>query len=234
MLSEWLKSLSGYYPESMRFSPGLELSRDDSRRFASLWLSEGVPFAFLSAPAIYQIARENLAKRLAISFRDVSMTGSGRLGYSMSPLKFGAAYSSDSDVDLFIISDRWFSEVSKQAVQFLDDYKTGRLKPNNDTERGYWDDHLENLPRNMGNGFIDAKKVPTARSPAAKSLESAAWHFKREVNLLSDTETVRRSSIRAYKDWNSAVNQLAFSLRKALEHWKPAEIQNEVSSQAGN
>ncbi|RUW70903.1 MULTISPECIES: hypothetical protein [unclassified Mesorhizobium] len=228
MLSEWLKSLSGHYPQATRFSPGLKLTHEDSRRFASLWLSEGVPFAFLAVPAVFQIARENLAKRLTISFRDISMTGSGRIGYSMSPSKFGTAYSADSDVDLFIISERWFSELSKQALQFLDDYKAGAVNPSNPTQREFWDDHLVRLPRNIDQGFLDARKIPTTRSPAAKSLETAAWHFRRDVNLLSDAETVKRASIRVYQNWDSAVGQIAFNVRKALEYWKPVEIQGEA------
>ncbi|TIV73008.1 MAG: hypothetical protein E5V89_02370 [Mesorhizobium sp.] len=232
-LSDWLKSLSGHYPESARFTPGLRLTKDDSRHFAALWLSEGVPFAFQTVPAIFQIARENLAQHLSIPFRDVSMTGSGRIGYSMSPAKFGAVYSSNSDVDLFIVSERWFEALSEQAIQFLDDYKEQKISPANDRQRGFWDDSLLRLPKNIQQGFLDAKKVSFEHSPAAKALQKAADRFRYDVNQLSAAQTVKDASIRAYKDWNSAISQIAFNVRKALEFWEPVKDQAEGAGPIG-
>jgi len=65
----------------------------DLFRFARLWLFEGIPFAFRSCPAIYQLARERFAKELHVEPGQVTMTGSGRLGYSLAPKKFGTEYS---------------------------------------------------------------------------------------------------------------------------------------------
>ena len=56
---------------------------------ARLWVSEGIPFAFRECPALYEVARAWLAEQLGLDSREISLRGSGRLGYSLSPKKMG-------------------------------------------------------------------------------------------------------------------------------------------------
>jgi hypothetical protein len=107
-----LNTIKGNYPDAINFAPNHELSKEDSRRFAALWLAEGVPFAFLDYPGAFQAAREVLAHDLKVSFRDVSLVGSARIGYSLNPEKFGNAFQPGvSDIDLFVVNEKLFDKL---------------------------------------------------------------------------------------------------------------------------
>ena len=52
---------------------------------ARLWLSEGIPYAFKESPILYDEIRSWLAIKLDIDPKEISMTGSGRIGQSLAP-----------------------------------------------------------------------------------------------------------------------------------------------------
>ena len=59
---------------------------------ARLWISEGIPFAFRKCPGLYGEVRDSLAKGLELDAKQISVVGSGRLGYSLAPKRWGTAY----------------------------------------------------------------------------------------------------------------------------------------------
>ena len=59
-LSDWAKSLRETYPDPNGWHSFGPLPKRDVFRFARLWLTEGIPFAFRDAPAIYEFVRDFL------------------------------------------------------------------------------------------------------------------------------------------------------------------------------
>ena len=98
-----LSEVIGAYPEAKKIvSAASSGGRNSKMAIARLWLSEGIPFAFKDCPAIYESIRVWLSSRLLVHPKDISITGSARLGQSLAPQKLGKEFSHESDLDLFI------------------------------------------------------------------------------------------------------------------------------------
>ena len=105
-----LASLTGTYPAARAV---LDAASEGGRQrsvLARLWISEGIPFAFKDSPSQYEKFRTTLATRLNIDAKEISIVGSGRLGYSMKPGgEWGRKYNQvHSDLDWFAVSQCLF------------------------------------------------------------------------------------------------------------------------------
>ncbi|MGT2468950.1 hypothetical protein ACVOMV_36435 [Mesorhizobium atlanticum] len=156
------------------------------RNFVALWIAEGIPYAFIDRSGRFQLARERLAFDLAgVSIRDISVTGSGRIGYSMSPTHFGRPYSPEnSDIDLLLVNNRWFETIAKQAQNFVRDYREGIVKPSSAREKVWWDSTAEKAEEYLESGYFDAKKIPNYedRYPASTRINNASSRFVVNIN----------------------------------------------------
>jgi hypothetical protein len=74
------------------------------------YLFQGVPFAFESEPSAYELLRSGLSEQLRIDSEDITVIGSGRIGFSLDPNKFGSPYSSASDIDTVVVSSELFDK----------------------------------------------------------------------------------------------------------------------------
>lgn len=220
--SDWLLQFEGHYPSLAHIAHGYVISNDDSYRFVSTWLCEGIPFAFINKPAAFSAAREALAQKLNVSFNDIGLTGSARLGYSLSPDKFGYLFDEvRSDIDLFLVNEAWFKDLSAEASCFVEELNSGKIIPRNEIEKRYWTENASRLPLNIQSGFVDSKKVPTLhRFEAFKDINQAAYSFHVNVENWVGKKFVKRTYIRVYKNWNLARKQMAYNLRKAIEFRK--------------
>lgn len=218
--SDWLMQLSGHYPSLRELDPEFRMTPDDSLRFVSVWLCEGIPFAFQSHPAAFGAVCEWLSGRMHISFRDIGLTGSARLGYSLNPRKFGAQYTEEtSDIDLFVVNQRWFENLSQEACAFVEDLRSGSVAPSNEAQRRYWPDNASTVVSNIKNGFIDSWKVPTLdRYEAFCDIGQAAYGFHLNLEKWIGRKFIKRTKIRVYTDWEHARKQMSYNLRKAIEH----------------
>lgn len=82
---------------------------DSHTILAKVFLLEGTPFVFQTSPMKYVIFREQVAERFGVGSQDVCIVGSAKLGFSPSPTeKFGRPFADLSDVDVVVISDKWF------------------------------------------------------------------------------------------------------------------------------
>jgi hypothetical protein len=97
---------------------------------ARLWLTEGLPSAFFTSPAIYEDMRGWLASRLNVHPKEVTLIGSARLGYSLAPPpNFGRPFGPRSDLDLSIVSADLFKRVTLAFSSFAVDYRAGAVMP---------------------------------------------------------------------------------------------------------
>jgi hypothetical protein len=74
------------------------------------YVLERVPFIFGNDWASYRKWRRELGGRLGIDPREISLTGSACVGFSLSPEKPLKQFEPDSDIDVAIVSDWHFSE----------------------------------------------------------------------------------------------------------------------------
>ena len=208
-LSPSLAALRDHYPTA-RDIQGVVRNGTPSDRviIARQWLSEGIPYAFRSCPAIYESLRSWLSHRLSIAAKEVSVTGSARLGCSLSPTKIGKSFGSRSDLDLFVVSEELFQSICDDFCRWLSDFRNGNLTPKNDNERRYWHDNGLRGPTLVQRGFMDSWMIPNREAyKTTRRINSALWMVKKKLDLTEHAPAVRKATLRCYESWNSYERQ---------------------------
>lgn len=77
--------------------------------FATKWYFDTVPFIFENQYDQYLGWRHELADKINIDPSDIVITGSGGLGISLSPQKNFKIFNENSDIDICIFSEYYFS-----------------------------------------------------------------------------------------------------------------------------
>ena len=156
-----LAKLTGAYPRPQDVLEAAAVGQREKAILARLWISEGIPFAFRRCPGLYEEVRDSLAKRLELDAKQISVVGSGRLGYSLAPKKWGEPYRAmSSDLDLFAVSGGLFERLREDFERWHDDYAGGETQPSTDKERYYWNVNRKETPDRIRKGFIDSIRVP--------------------------------------------------------------------------
>lgn len=218
------KPLDGLHPDLNCLSPhpGPELMRKallsandkEFKGIAHLWLSEGIPFAFLSSPAVYHQLRVELARLLNIGIKDVSVVGSSRIGYSLADTKYGRPFGDQSDLDLCAVNSDLFNRAKIDTERFIADFNSGVTTTKSSDTKARWESNCKSLPNNIRNGFIDVKLVPAIKGKydCIGDIKNSVWLLSTRLQNTSDTPRFKSLSIRIYKDWPSMVNQVSRSL----------------------
>ena len=210
-----LAGLSGAYPASEDVLVTVGLGREERSVVARLWVSEGIPFAFRECPALYELARAWLAVGLKVNPKEISMGGSGRLGYSLASDRWGRAYRpQQSDLDFFAVSHDLFERLRRDFTRWSEDYDSGRITPRSEIEERYWPENRDGAAKNISRGFLDSWRVPNLAAYQA---------FTDTNNRLAGLKTMlwttdgapkpeKSMTLRCYKDWQSYEGQVTLSL----------------------
>ena len=211
--------LSSQFPNSAELTAALpRTQRAACEVVARLWLTEGIPCAFLQAPAVYEDLRGWLASRLTIHPKEVTVIGSARIGYSLAPPPdFGRPFNAGSDLDLSVVSNQLFQRTTSEFASFSDDYASGDVSPRSLTERRIWEENIKFGTRNIPRGFFDPRKVPNrAQYPVASLVSQSMWALVRKLEITAAAPRVQRASVRVYRDWQSFVGRVTFNLMAAV------------------
>ena len=220
-----LSELRGAYP---RAQDVLEAAAESSRGrsiLARLWISEGIPFAFKDCPSIYEGFRASLAKRLDIDIdsKQIGIAGSGRLGYSLAPSKWGKSYQlGKSDLDWFAVSRELFERLRKDFEQWRTDYENGKVEPKTKKERDYWNWNRDEVSERIcKRGFVDSYRVPNYEQYGMflainSCLEGLQYKLK-EVENAPYLPGKHLLSLRCYRDWPALEKQVGISLSRAVD-----------------
>lgn len=185
---------------------------------AQLWITEGIPFVFAECPVLYDSVRSWLGARLNVHAKEISMTGSGRIGESINPRNIGRPFSATSDLDLFVVSNKLFTQFQDEFHQWSEDYECGDVLPRNWWEEKYWKDHKERGPRVIRRGFIDAWMIPSRNVyQMAQRTANCMWQLVEKLRLTDKGPKPSRASIRVYADWESLVKCISYNLRSSAE-----------------
>jgi len=212
--------LSSHFPSPEELETTLAGAPRASREVvARLWLTEGLPSAFLASPAVYEDLRGWLASRLNVHPKEITLVGSARIGYSLAPPpEFGRPFSVKSDLDLSIVSADLFHRVTSAFADFSADYRSGAVTPRSPQERHLWDENLIFGARNIPQGFFDPNKIPNFdRYPVAQQVSQSMWLLVKKLEVTPDAPQVNRASTRVYSDWQSFIGKVSFNLMAALK-----------------
>lgn len=213
-VSNLLKQIKGTYPDAKIISEAAKSGGESARlAIARLWLSEGIPYAFKECPGIYESLRAWVAIRLDVDPKDISITGSGRLGQSLSPRQIGKPFNPESDLDIFIVSKSLFEKLKNDFNQWALDFENGSVTPSNQREEGFWKENYARGAKNLARGFIDSKIIPNHDAyRAAKNIAQSMWLVKEKLAITDEAPTISGASVRCFKSWNDYARQVSLSL----------------------
>lgn len=191
-------------------------TRKDRESFVRLWLSEGCPHAFSNCPAIWEELRSWLGLKLDVCPKNVTLVGSGRVGFSLKPSNWGNKFSIKSDLDLAIISLTLFNNVVDSFHAWIHDYDSDIVNPRSEKERHFWNENKKFGELNIPQGFYDSNKLPTLdRYPLAQKLGNTMWLLTCKLNMTFDAPNIQYTTARIYKDWKSLIRRVSYNVRWA-------------------
>ena len=188
--------------------------RDVRYAMARLWLSEGIPHCFKIRPGLYESLRRWLALQLDIQAKEVTLVGSGRQGFCMSPgPTLGRPFGEHSDLDLTVVSSGLFDRLRADFARWEMDYVAGTVSPRHAAERKLWYANRQSVPSGIARGFIDPHKIPTwNRYPEAQAVAQAMYTAHEKLKITRDAPLVRKLSVRIYRNWDCFIRQMAINL----------------------
>jgi len=142
-------------------------SEEELNDFCRKLVLHGIPFIFKTNENSYYEFRKKVAINFQVSFHEVYITGSAKLGFS--PYK-NKEFDLDSDIDVAIISEKLFEEIMWKINKFQLDYREARKIPD-ETEIKKYHDFLEYTAL----GWIRPDKLPV--SFQMKSLKDQWFDF---------------------------------------------------------
>jgi hypothetical protein len=158
--------------------------------------------------------RRWLARRLDVSSKEITLIGSGRQGFCLSPGKrIGRPFGEHSDLDFAVISSRLFGKLVAVFERWNAEYKSGIVLPRNERERLLWDANRKSIATGLDRGFIDPHKLPTwNRYPEAQMIGQTRYVANEKLRITPVAPAVHNLSIRVYRDWDSFIRQMAINL----------------------
>jgi len=216
-VSPAIETLRSTYPPAELIMTAIRGGNRDARyAIARLWLSEGIPYAFKDRPGLYESLRRWLSCQLGLQAKEITLVGSGRQGFCLSPGKdIGRPFGGHSDLDLTAISLRLFGILAAAFESWNKDYMAGAVSPRNDRERKHWDENKKSVPFGLRRGFIDPHKIPTwNRYPEAQMIAQTMYSAHEKLKNTLNAPAVRHLSLRIYSDWDSFIRQMAINLER--------------------
>ena len=217
-----LKNIIGSYPDAAHIADAVMSGGLFAKQaIASQWLSEGIPYAFKDAPLIYESVRSWLSIRLNVEPKSINITGSGRLGQSLSPTQLGKTFGSHSDLDFFIVNENLFSRIRDEFNQWYSDYYSGIAKPKNEREAGFWKENTMRGERSIGRGFIDANIIPNLEPYSqTRNISQTMWLLSGRLKVTTGAPQVKDMSIRCYKTWDDFITQTFLNVDYSIHQAK--------------
>lgn len=179
------------------------------------YVFQGVPYVFRNQPAALTLLKQHLHSTLGLSEQDVTIVGSAKIGFSLSPDNFSRAFSDDSDVDVLVVNEKLFDLVWMTILKWHYPRRIENLGGRDAKwarERRqdlYWGALFPDKIRFEGLSFPDVLK------PLRDT--STAW-FNAFRSLSQYSEFVSRDiSGRLYRSWDHALLYQMDGLQKIRE-----------------
>lgn len=216
-LSNWANGLCGYVPKSSfaDITPEYYPTDSDIEGFIRLYIFENIPYFIMKKPLVFDKIRLDIATDIGIRDLGVQLTGSAKLGFSLNPKKWLNEYDPDkgSDVDFFTISEGLFVSL-REELRIWREYLIAKGRfPRADEVKEF-------EKKADTRGFINTWDIPDDY-PFAKKCKRATHRACLNLNLWAGEKVVsdrpKNASIRCYKNYDSAVEQLRISIKDSLK-----------------
>jgi hypothetical protein len=220
-LSPLSHNFKGIYPTPEEIKDVFTNANETERYgIIRLWITEGIPYAFKDEPLIYEEVREFIAKCINVHSKEVTLVGSGRIGYSLKKKVWGKSFTNSSDLDFTIISNNLFSKLVIDFQKWVGEVESKKIKPRTPNELRAWLGSIEVIDRNIPRGFIYTKNLlPYKIYPTARKCYNTMNILQERLSKTKDAPQISDASIRVYSDWKSCIRQLSVNFKTALDLW---------------
>ncbi|WP_175783931.1 hypothetical protein [Burkholderia ambifaria] len=173
----------------------------DPKDFVSHYLFEPIPFAFGDDLSLWISWKTELAKKIDVDPRDIVLTGSAAIGFSLNPTKNFRPFNKKSDIDCGIISPHHF----EVAWRYLRSQQTSWLSLNREVKRAI-NSHRDTY---IFSGTIATDRI-LALLPFGK-----AWQAALDQSAKMPPTVGRDVKLRIYKDYDALRQYQAYGIEKA-------------------
>lgn len=232
-ISDWGKVVSGINPKNafLDLKQHCTITNDDGNSFVRIYIFEGIPHFLIDRPFVYDKIRLHIAENLDVLPRNIGLTGSAKIGFSLAPYKWLRDFSPEnSDLDFFIVDELMFNKICSDFFKFKADVNSGMIKYQTVTERRMWNaSYFENIEKNIGYGFIDTIKVPNRLDYRnALRCNRVIEKIADKIGILLENKDINhknnKSSIRCYRNHIDAIRRMTFNICQATK-----KIQSETT-----
>lgn len=162
-------------------------------------LIAGLPYVFREAPRAFQDFAETLSRQFRTPIEDVSVIGSGRIGFSLDPDKFGTPFHARSDLDVIVVNPEMFD------LAWIQLCRVGRRRLSLDPRvKSAFEVHRAN---NVFFGFI----VPEAL-PGILTISTLWFNVFRQIGFGIRVLAGRKVTGRLYRTWEHVRVHQRYSL----------------------
>ena len=95
-----------------------ELLERDLGEVVQKYLFDGIPFCFRGNTDVFYAFRKDICENFRIHPQNFAVVGSAKVGFSLSPEKFGNLFSDSSDIDVVLVSDELFDELWLKLIEY--------------------------------------------------------------------------------------------------------------------
>jgi hypothetical protein len=185
-----------------------------------LWMTEGIPYAFKDLPLLYEETREFIARDLRVNSKEITIVGSGRIGYSLKKKVWGKTFSANSDLDFTIVSNDLFTKLVIDYQLWVSEIRAKKIIPRDATQMKNWLASIGTLDRNIPNGYINTNDIFSHQNyPTVKRCYTSMIVLRDVLKLTPHAPQISKTSVRVYSSWNSCIRQLEINFKTALELW---------------
>lgn len=179
---------------------------------------DGTPYVFSKIPMIYEQIRTWLSSRLQINPMEIRIVGSARTGFSLAPSpEFGKSFTSNSDLDITVISSNLFTKCQEEFESWKRDYESNSVSPRNQMEKYYWSENSIRVSKTLARGFIDPNKIPTFNKyPFSQNLAETMYLLKEKLEVTQSAPKICKATIRVYNTWKSFHKQVKLNINHSL------------------
>ncbi len=214
-----------YPPLSLLHGIKENLTSQEKKDFLKLYFTEGIPFAFKQNPIIYEQMKGWLSKQINVESKQITMTGSARIGVSLNPSKWGKAFSEHSDLDLIIVDFELFKKCVTEFQLYARDINEKLTKRIRITHLEIA--NIETMEDTIDRGFIDSNKIPNNKKyVTVYRLYDILSHLLKRLYITENCPHPSKASVRIYRDWDARTEQLYknynFAFKQAVSNYVSA------------
>jgi len=221
IVTETSKHLLGAYPDSEQIKD-VYTNASESERYGiiRLWITEGIPFAFKENPLLYEEIRRFIADGVKVHPKEITLVGSGRIGYSLKKKVWGREFTKTSDLDFTIISNDLFTKLVSDFKKWVGDIESKKIIPRSPNELRGWLGSIEAVHKNIPQGFIYTKNLlPYNNNPTVRICYNIMGKLQDRLSTTANAPRISDISVRVYSGWKTCIRQIQINFKSALDLW---------------